>query len=313
MLFWGDVLLEDGAGSPLDRVPPEAVPLAWGYEASHPFPEVAGRLAASGLDFLLCPGTSAWSSLAGRPTNALHNLAGAALAARDTAGSGALGVLITDWGDHGHLQPPPVSEAPLAAGAAFAWNAESAREPDAFPLARLADLHLFRVGPERPSVGAAALRLGDAHRLVGTRDFNGTALFHLLAFAHQDLTHRRYEGLTREGLDRAETEILEAFALLSDAGSALAAGRPDGELVVRELRWVAEGLAVACRIGRARLTAGREVPLAGLPAETRRPLAARVGALTEDHAPLWLARSRPGGRLESISRLERTWTLLRGI
>jgi len=308
MQFWGDVVLEEMAAGRRDEIdaalPRDALALAWGYEAGHPFADAASRLADAGLDVLLCPGTSSWSSLAGRTTNALGNLAEAARAA---VGSGARGMLVTDWGDFGHLQPPVVSEVPLAAGAARSWNAATGGNGTAFePLAHLADLHVFH-DPSR-SLGRAALRLGDAHRTVGTRDRNGTSLFYLLAFAHQDLTHGRYEGLTSDGLDRAEREVLEAAAELEGAR----VERPDGELVVRELRWVARALATACRIGRARLAAGREVAMERLPRGERRRLAAEVGGLIEEHGPLWLERSRPGGRTESAARLVRTWRLLRG-
>lgn len=313
MQLWGDVVLDDMAAGRESEVgaglPRDAVALAWGYEAGHPFAQAASRLAASGLEFLLCPGTSSWSSLAGRTTNAIENLAEAARTAVDT---GARGVLITDWGDFGHLQPPAVSEAPLAAGAAWAWNAGAPLD-QLDQLALPLDLHLFPHQDEGSardpggSLSSGALRLGNAHRAVGTRDRNGTALFYLLAFAHQDLTHPRYEGLTREGLDRAEAEVLAAAGEIERSHPT----RPDGELVVRELLWVARALATACRIGRARLAAGRGAALGQLPGKERRRLAAEVGGLIEELAPLWLKRSRPGGRTESASRLERTWRLIR--
>jgi len=318
MQFWGDVVIEDeptptdGAGDRVREIPEDAVALEWGYEAGHPFPDHAARYAASGLDFVLCPGTSSWSSLAGRTTNAVRNQAEAVRSARET---GALGVLITDWGDYGHLQPPAVSEAPLAAGAAFAWNAALADDPDGFAADRLPGLvsrQVFRdAGPDgRGSLGEAALRLGNAHRHTATRDRNGAALFFLLAFGHQDLTHPRYEGLTIEGLDRAEREIVESLIRLGSPEEA-DTGRPDGELVVRELRWAAQALRAACQIGRARLGAGRDQPLSAIPGLTRRSLADLVGELVEEHAVLWRARSRPGGRAESVARLERTLELLK--
>ncbi len=320
MQFWGDVVIEDEPpgghsqrGDRVREIPEDVIALEWGYEAGHPFPAHAGRYAASGLDFVLCPGTSSWSSLAGRTTNAVRNQAEAV---RSAVAAGALGVLITDWGDYGHLQPPAVSEAPFAAGAAFAWNAELAGDPDGFTaerLPRLVDLQVFRNG--RPEGGAtlaeAALRLGDAHRQVGTRDRNGAALFFLLAFGHQDLTHARYDGLTEGGLARAEAEVERALSLLQGAGQESRSQRPDRELLVAELSWSAKALLAACHIGRARLDTGRDRPLAAIPAPTRTALAQAVGALVEEHAVLWRARSRPGGRTESVARLERTLALLR--
>ena len=76
--------------------------------------------AKSKIPFYVCPGTSTWQTLIGRHDNALANLRAAAKAGRK---HGAIGYLITDWGDGGHPQPLAVSYLPLLAGASLAWNA----------------------------------------------------------------------------------------------------------------------------------------------------------------------------------------------
>src|SRR5205085_2545072 len=76
----------------------------------HPFAARASTLAAAERPFWLCPGTSSWLSILGRVTNAMGNCAAAVDAARSHGGSG---LLVTDWGDMGHLQYPPVSEPAL--------------------------------------------------------------------------------------------------------------------------------------------------------------------------------------------------------
>ena len=68
--------------------------------ADHPFAEHGAQFAASGIPFYVCPGTSAWCSLAGRTDNALGNLRSAAESGLQY---GAAGYLITDWGDPGPL------------------------------------------------------------------------------------------------------------------------------------------------------------------------------------------------------------------
>jgi hypothetical protein len=64
-------------------------------------------------------------TLIGKHDNALANLRAAAEAGRK---HGALGYLITDWGDGGHPQPLAVSYLPYLAGAALAWCATSFQE-----------------------------------------------------------------------------------------------------------------------------------------------------------------------------------------
>jgi hypothetical protein len=299
MQFWGDIILEQPDLIP--ELPADAIALEWGYEADHPFLEHARRFAASGLDFMVCPGTSSWNSLAGRADNALRNLALAAVAGRD---AGALGCLITDWGDFGHLQPLPISYLGFLAGAGFAWNVDAAAAPLEHPWARLLDRHAL--DDPAAGIGAPLLALADAYLRTGARQKNGTALFYLLVFPQQDLTLRRYEGLSDEGLADTERFVGEAARLLEPAGD------DERELVRRELRWVAGLLRLACRLGRARLAAGRTVPVEALAGETRAALLAELAPLLAEHREVWLARNRPGGRVDSVARLERLATLLAG-
>ena len=301
MQFWGDIILEQP--DLISKLPADAIALEWGYEADHPFLEHAQRFAASGLDFVVCPGTSSWNSLAGRTDNALRNLAHAAVAARE---AGARGYLITDWGDFGHLQPLPVSYLGFLAGAGFSWNVAAAAHPLGHPWPALLDCHAF--GDSSGVTGEAALALGDAYLRTGATQKNGTALFYLLAFPQQDLTHRRYEGLTVDGLTTTERWVEAAVARLGEAHMP----EPEGNLVRRELAWVAALLRLACKLGRARLAAGRKVQVPDLPAPTREGLRGELLPLIAEHAEVWLARNRPGGRADSVARLERLARLLAG-
>lgn len=300
--FWGDIVLESPDLVP--EIPEDATALVWGYEADHPFDEQAALFEEAGIDAVLCPGTSSWNSFVGRASNAVANIVAAAGAA---SSHGAAGVLVCDWGDHGHLQPLPVSLLGFLASAGAAWNPEAVGALESRSrLAALLDARAFR---DRAEVtGEAVLRLGDAHRRTGTPDVNGTALFHLVVSPDDDLGHVRYEGLAAEGLRRAEGEIEAALELLEESDLE----RPDGELVLRELGWAGRLARLGTRIGRARLAAGPDVPLSGLSRSRREPLAAELAGLIESHEPLWLARSRPGGRLDSVRRLERTLERLRG-
>jgi hypothetical protein len=301
MQFWGDIILEQP--ELIAELPRDAIALEWGYEADHPFAEHARRFAASGLDFMVCPGTSSWNSLAGRGDNALRNLGGAALAGRD---AGAYGCLITDWGDYGHLQPLPVSYLGFLAGAGFAWNVDAAVAPLAHPWAELLDHHAF----DDPAgvTGGVALALADTYLHTGARQKNGTALFYLLAFPHHDLAHRRYAGMSEEKLEATEAVVNDAVGALAGA----AAEAPEGALVHRELRWVAGLLRLATRLGRARLAAGHELPIPALPLAARSALLAELQPLIDEHRELWLARNRPGGCGDSVARLLRLSALLEG-
>lgn len=90
--------------------------------------------------FYVCPGTSAWNTITGRTDNAILNLINAGtdglcdvgtsflispIAAHNGHAHGAVGYLITDWGDNGHWQTLPISYLGYMVGAGLAWNAEA--------------------------------------------------------------------------------------------------------------------------------------------------------------------------------------------
>lgn len=309
LMFWGDIILK--RPELIDQLPEDAIALEWGYEPDHPFAEDCARFAASGRDFYVCPGTGSWSSFGGRLPEAVYNLASAA---RHGRRHGAAGYLVTDWGDHGHLQPPCTAWPGLVAGAAFAWNAELAEDPDTLPLRRLLARH--GVGPRiggsdgelaQPLADALAdvlVQLGEVHGLTGARSLNGSALFYTLHFAELPADERRAEGMSVDHLDRT----LEALDGLAER-CAVVEGIDNGEgveeadLLVDELEWVVDVLRFAARFARGRLELGPDRPPSELPAALRQDLLARLDGLAERLPPLWLARSRPGGLGRSIERL----------
>ncbi|HEV8111302.1 MAG TPA: family 20 glycosylhydrolase [Planctomycetota bacterium] len=290
---WADGMLQHP--EILAEIPRDTIALAWGYEADHPFERELGALAASGLAFYVCPGTSSWQSVAGRATNGAANLAHAAIHGREAR---AAGYLVTDWGDRGHLQPPFASLPGFLLGAGFAWNASAASARDV-PLASLLDEHAF--GDAAGVLGQTALALGDAYLETGCPSTNGSALFFLLAFAAEPLPHARMPGLSAEGLARARASVAASRARLGEARG----DRPDAELVVAEMRWAADVLLFACSFGIARLATPPGALAGAIPVAARRRLAAELGPLLAEQRRLWLLRNRPGGLEESAGWLAR--------
>jgi hypothetical protein len=171
MMFWGDIILKyPKLIKELARLGKRALPcvhtdrqigptiiaLNWGYEADHPFDRETALFAKAKIPFYVCPGTSTWQTLIGRHDNALANLRAAAQAGRR---HGAIGYLITDWGDGGHPQPLAVSYLPYLAGASLSWCAKTFDEIKLIPV-------LSRDVFKDPTGNAAkaAFALGRAHR-----------------------------------------------------------------------------------------------------------------------------------------------------
>ncbi|MFZ0827719.1 MAG: family 20 glycosylhydrolase [Verrucomicrobiia bacterium] len=203
MMFWGDIILKYPRLIPeLAKIPSRSsrresapfslshahgqsgltsaatincnlIALNWGYEADHPFEREAALFAKAKIAFYVCPGTSSWQTLIGRHDNALANLRAAAKAGRK---HGALGYLITDWGDGGHPQPLAVSYLPYLAGASLSWCAETF---DAAKLAPVLNRDVFK--DPTGNAAQAALALGLAHRKLKFKVVNETPLGTVLA------------------------------------------------------------------------------------------------------------------------------------
>lgn len=282
MQYWGDIVLQHP--ELIARLPQDAIALEWGYEAGHPFDEHGARFAAAGLPFYVCPGTSSWCSLAGRSDNARGNLLSAA---EHGLKHGAAGYLITDWGDHGHWQPLPVSYFGFAAGAAFSWCLGANRNLD---LPQALDRFAFQ---DRAGVmGCLAYNLGSLYRETGIVWLNASPLFSILQRPfdqlrdHPKIRSIPYERLLRRldelapGLEQAEME------------------RSDAELIRREYRLVLRLLRHACRRGRLAVSDDPALAAAEAPA-----LAQDLQELLQEQAGVWLERSRSGGLEDSLAKL----------
>ncbi len=288
MQFWGDIILEYPELIP--ELPENIIAMEWGYEANHPFAKRGAKFAASGVPFYVCPGTSSWNALLGRTDNALENLR---LAARNGLDNGAIGYLITDWGDNGHWQFAPVSFAPFAYGAAVSWACAASENMD---LARAVDAHVFM--DKAGVMTQAALDLGKAHALTGCLRGNSTVYYGLLLNEREgDPAGGRLKGLTLEGIQQARVRLEEALARMNGADM----DRPDAQLILDEFALNTEMALFALQLGEARLKAGTGT--SDLPQSVRQPLAATLNGIMERYQSLWLARNRPGGLSDSVERL----------
>ncbi|MCE2392694.1 MAG: glycoside hydrolase [Proteobacteria bacterium] len=306
VLFWGDIVRSHP--ELIGELPRErTVALAWHYEAPNDSPEARALiepLADFGIDteilrgfeaqvapfaqadrpFWVCPGSSGWNSFVGRLSNARANIDDAVSAG---LAAGARGFLLTDWGDNGHLQPPSVSFAPLALAAGLTWCAAANRDR---PLAETLDAHVFQ-DPEA-QLGAALEALGDVYRQTGRLAFNASPVFaELVPEAALAIHGEVSEPATRaalEAIDEASTRIARARPACSDA-----------EAVTREL-------AQAARLARHGVWRLRR--RAGFTAPEPAPLQIDLREAIEEQRACWLARSRPGGLEDSLTRLHRALT-----
>jgi len=308
VLFWGDIVRQ----SPelLAKLPDrDTTALVWHYEAPtdpqtlpralfetlgdfgvtpetmRGFAGHARPFAEAGFPFWVCPGTSSWNSLVGRLTNARANLLDAA---EQGLAAGAGGYLVTDWGDSGHLQPPSVSFPPLAYGGAVSWCLEANRDVET---TRFLDEEIFE--DETGRLAGALESAGKVYARTGARPFNGSVLHYQLLGGGLSFLAGLMGSPSRQGLADVVDELNEVVADIEASRPACS----DAGIVRREL-------VQAARLARhGAWRSARQSDFESPPTDVlRRDLAE---AIREQRA-CWLARSRPGGLVESVGRLEGT-------
>ena len=266
MMFWGDIILKypklikelASFGTPpsggSDRrtespLPPEGgvpslVALNWGYEADHPFDREAALFAKAKIPFYVCPGTSTWQTLIGRHDNALANLRAAASAGHK---HGAMGYLITDWGDGGHPQPLAVSYLPYLAGASLSWCAKTFDEAKLIPV-----LNRDVFNDPTGNTAKAAFALGRAHRKLEFTTPNETPLGTVIAappaeqrelFCRNGLKH--HAKISGNNIRAALKEIEKQRALLKKGWRH--AVPPKTKILALELDLAARMAAQSCK------------------------------------------------------------------
>lgn len=119
MMMWGDIVIKHP--ELVSKLPSDVTVLEWGYEANHPFDEHCAKYKDAGRDFIVCPGSSTWCSFSQKTDVALTNIRNAVFAGKKY---GANGLLLTDWGDMGHVQYLPFTYIPLSFAAILSWNSE---------------------------------------------------------------------------------------------------------------------------------------------------------------------------------------------
>ena len=297
IMMWADILNQHP--ELLGELPEDVLLLDWTYEARDEYP-TARSLGATGREFWVCPGTSSWNTLFPRLDNALGNIR---TFTQQGIANGARGMLLTDWGDHGHYQLLSLSAYPYLFGAATAWTGAQT-EPEAFDRA-FGPLFLDR--PAGDASLASLRRLGRA--VVGPSLAQPNASNSARALFEDPLGGR----LVRTADADALVELGEAARAVQSACSSL----PDTRLR-HDVLFVADQVAFAAD----KVLLGQRIRglLGSLDAETDRAagLAAldgvigdlaeareRLRALTTEFEQRWLASAHPSEIHLTLERYQR--------
>jgi hypothetical protein len=257
--------------------------LEWGYEANHSFDNHGEKFAQARLPFYVCPGTSSWNSIAGRTDNCIENLANAAI---NGLSHGAIGYLITDWGDNGHWQVLTVSYLGFAVGAAFSWSYEGNYTMD---IKAALDRFVFQ-DPTR-NLGTVAYSLGNIYHQIGIESENSSFFFEIL---QQPITAWK-DYMTAETAISLLRHTMEVIDQAASNISRSTSTRLDKELLLREFYQTVNLLHHACQRG-----------LFGFGSMniSKSSLSLDLQKIISEYKDIWLLRNRPGGLKDSLAFFE---------
>ncbi len=301
MMMWGDVISKDDWI--LEDLPEDIVILDWGYEAEYPVAERAAVLAKSNHPFCLCPGTNSWLSFTGMTDNMLTCIKNTAEAAYRYQ---ALGMIVTDWGDMGHLQYLPVSWAGILTAAAYAWNSADFCEENlthalnllvfqdtsgsmgqfALDAGRYARFEEFRL-PCR-TLAATLLTSGLRTKEQYVKFLERTA--RSIAFFSPKCVCNAYIQSFEDKKELNSEAIIQYLSHLSERLSNTKLLCPDGDLVIREYK---NALALIQVLTKLRESIYNET---AVPSE----LTQGLENVLEEHRKLWKQRNKPFGCEEGL-------------
>lgn len=115
-MFWGDIILAEPENT--KYLPSNMICMNWEY-ATEVREDHAKKLCELGVKQYLCPGVQGWKQTINLFEPAYINIMKMATLAHKY---NAEGLLVTEWGDFGHLQDPESSMPGIIYAAAMSWN-----------------------------------------------------------------------------------------------------------------------------------------------------------------------------------------------
>jgi hexosaminidase len=284
-MMWGDIALSHPECVP--NIPQDMICLAWGYEPDAPFAHWCRTLKGAGREVWVCPGTSSWCSITGRTSERIANIHAAAT---QGAAHGATGLLICDWGDHGHWQQWPITLRGLADGLSAAWTGSLAHTP---AHAAAVSLHAFddatnTVAPLLDALGDADLPLRETCLALSRPGVTGRLRNQSALFAD---VRTEWASGPRAGDGFAWISTNSLLQAQAQAAQAL-----PSSLLREELLQTAQFAQTLC----ARALARR-----GMSMEQHDTLIAHLDHCRQEHQRLWRIRCREGGLPQSTEYFDR--------
>lgn len=209
-MFWGDVIIEDPAK--IQELPRDIICMNWDYAPDYR-EDHAKALAETGVAQYLCPGLQGWNKMINHYEDAYRNLHKMATLAHKFGGEG---LLVTEWGDYGHIQDPESSLSLIPYAGAMGWNREIPSKEvldEAVSTIEYGDLSGDLLFTLSRLSDQAVMTWGDA--VVYSEISRGRMPEHDLAEFHRDYGSRIRERLARlEAIQKSIQDCQEQLAVL---------------------------------------------------------------------------------------------------
>ncbi len=204
--IWGDVLINHPEVLP--KLPKDMLFIDWGYDAVYPFKRNLKRLSDLDIKFLAAPATTSWCSFLGRTDDWWENIQNAAVY---TEAFGGEGLIVTVWGDFGHLQFLPISYAPLIFTGLMSWRV---KEGTFFRLPDYLNKYVYK--DTKNVMANTVLELGNYYRYYNDYRSNGTTAFHTFMWANYGIKEDNpyeyyYTRMKRATLSLENYQLMNQF------------------------------------------------------------------------------------------------------
>lgn len=123
-MVWGDVICNHPEF--INEIDNDVIFLSWRYD-KNPSPDMIKAFYNSGKKQYVCPGVNNWNNLMEMTDEGIGNISAMAEYGKEY---GAVGLLNTCWGDHGHISPLVACMYGILFGAHKAWNVGGASKID---------------------------------------------------------------------------------------------------------------------------------------------------------------------------------------
>jgi len=293
-MVWGDVL--NHYPETLKKLPKDMIFVDWGYDKDYPFKETLERLKSYKVPFMAAPGTSSWNSVTGRTEDMFENIHQACYHTKLNHGQG---ILLTDWGDAGHIQQFVISFPGIVYAGLESWNLKMDNR------ARTSEyINKYLMMDQNHIVGDLLLDMGRYNHFQSEYTHNSTAIMNILWNAGYALsTDKPIETIEKQLANHIYAEPGISEPLIDEIRSYQerlnqANIQSTDKLYVEELRLSIDLL----------LCMTLSIAITGIhPIETKKAwmkeVVERFEQTLETYEKIWRKRNRAGGMTDSMSNL----------